>query len=130
MPGFVWADKQYRTACVRLISSFEQDLESTGLIRGSPDFVFTVLTYAAVSLLRALQTQFAHLEPDRDGILATARRAADTLARCAMTSDHLPASQSVFLSRLIDVKSHKSNLKFKMYLVHDNSCNPNDSKIG
>lgn len=38
-------------------------------------------------------------------IFQTARRAADMLARSAMTPDHLPASQSVFLSRLIEVKS-------------------------
>jgi hypothetical protein len=90
---------------MRLIGTFESDVESTGLTRGCPDFVFTVLTYAAVSLLKALQPQFSHLDPNRPSILATARKAADMLARAAMTPDHLPASQSVFLSRLIEAKS-------------------------
>lgn len=88
-----------------LIDTFESELESPGFIRGCPDFVFTVLTYAAVSLLRVTQPRFAHLEPDRGRIFASARKASDMLARSAMTPDHLPASQSVFLSKLIDVKS-------------------------
>ncbi len=90
-----------------MINCFETDFEGPGLTRGCPDFVFTVLTYAAVSLLKATQSQFSHLEPDRSAILLTGRKAADMLARAAMVSDHLPASQSVFLSRLIDVKTHE-----------------------
>ena len=90
-----------------MINCFEVDFESPGLTRGCPDFVFTVLTYAAVSLLRATQSQFAHLEPNRDTIFGPARKAADMLARAAMVPDHLPASQSVFLSRLIEAKAHE-----------------------
>lgn len=96
---------QYQSASTALIHTFENDLESPGFTRGCPDFVFTVLTYAAVSLLRVTQPQFAYLEPDRTQVFSTARKAADMLARSAMTPDHLPASQSVFLSRLIEVKS-------------------------
>ena len=93
---------------MRLINCFEVDIQHPGLTRGCPDFVFTVLTYAAVSLIRATQTQFAHLEPDRPSIFSLARKAADMLAQAAMVSDHLPASQSVFLSRLIDFKERES----------------------
>lgn len=96
---------QYQSASTALIQTFETDLEGPGFTRGCPDFVFTVLTYAAVSLLRVTQPHFAYLEPDRTQVFATARKAADMLARSAMTPDHLPASQSVFLSRLIEVKS-------------------------
>ena len=103
-PHCTRANAQYQAAAARLITSFESDLDAPGITRGSPDFVFTVLTYAAVSLLRALQVQYAHLEPDRGKILDLARKAADMLARSAMTGDHLPAGQSVFLSRLIEVK--------------------------
>ena len=83
------------------------DFDAAGLTRGCPDFVFTVLTYAAVSLLKATQAQFSHLEPDRPTIFLHARKAADLLARAATVPDHLPASQSVFLSRLIEVKAHE-----------------------
>lgn len=76
-----------------------------GLVRGCPDFVFTVLTYAAVSLLKALEPQFGHLDPDRDAITKLARKAAEILQRSAMSPDQLPASQGVFVNRLIHVKS-------------------------
>jgi hypothetical protein len=99
---------QYQIAATKLIATFESDLESTSLTRGCPDKLFTILTYGAVSLLKALQPQFAHLEPNRPSILSTARQAADMLARAAMTPDHLPASQSAFISRLIDVKSNEA----------------------
>jgi hypothetical protein len=92
-------------ASISLIETFETELEAPGFTRGCPDFVFTVLTYAAVSLLRVTQPHFAYLEPDRNKIFTTARKAAEMLARSAMNPDHLPASQSVFLSRLIEVKS-------------------------
>lgn len=100
-------DDQYQGAAIRLITCFEADFELPGLTRGCPDFVFTVLTYAAVSLLKATQHQFSHLEPNRSTIFHLARKAADMLARAAMAPDHLPASQSVFLSRLIEVKTHE-----------------------
>jgi len=90
-----------------LINCFEVDFELPGLTRGCPDFVFTVLTYAAVSLLKATQSQFSHLKPNRSIIFNLARKAADMLARAAMVPDHLPASQSVFLSRLIEAKAHE-----------------------
>ena len=96
---------QYQTAATRLIEGFESDLESQGLTRGCPDFVFTVLTYAAVSLLKATEPIYAHLDPHRPTLFSLTRKAADMLARAAMTPDHLPASQSMFLSRLIEVKS-------------------------
>jgi len=99
------ADPQYQSASTSLIETFETELELPGFTRGCPDFVFTVLTYAAVSLLRVTQPHFAYLEPDRHKIFNTARKASDMLARSAMNPDHLPASQSVFLSRLIEVKS-------------------------
>ena len=102
---------QYQTAAIRLITGFEADLEAPGLTRGCPDFVFTVLTYAAVSLLRATDATYAHLDPHRPTIFLLARKAADMLARAAMTSDHLPASQSMFLSRLIEVKSNENNVE-------------------
>lgn len=101
---------QYQSASTALIHTFENDLEGPGFTRGCPDFVFTVLTYAAVSLLRVTQPQFAYLEPPRNQIFQTARQAADMLARSAMTPDHLPASQSVFLSRLIEVKSTETTM--------------------
>jgi hypothetical protein len=97
--------QQYQSASMALIATFENELEIPGFTRGCPDFVFTVLTYAAVSLLRVTQPHFAFLEPDRARIIASARKASDILARSAMTPDHLPASQSTFLSRLIEVKS-------------------------
>jgi hypothetical protein len=99
------ANFQYQSASTSLIETFETQLEIPGFTRGCPDFVFTVLTYAAVSLLRVTQPHFAHLEPDRSKIFASARKASDMLARSAMNPDHLPASQSVFLTRLIEVKS-------------------------
>lgn len=75
--------------------------------RGCPDFVFTVVTYGAVSLLKSLEPRLAQLDPspDREALLALAQSAADMLACAAVTSDHLPASQSVFLSRLIQTRS-------------------------
>ena len=96
---------QYQTSAIRLINGFEVDLESPGFTRGCPDFVFTVLTYAAVSILKASEPRFCHLDPHRPTLFMLARKAADMLGRAAMTPDHLPASQSVFISRLIEVKS-------------------------
>lgn len=43
--------------------------------------------------------------PDRDALLSLAWSAADMLARAAVTSDQLPASQSVFLCWLIQMRS-------------------------
>jgi hypothetical protein len=99
------ADVQYQSASTSLIETFETELDSPGFTRGCPDFIFTVLTYAAVSLLRVTQPHFAYLEPDRNKIFTMARKASDMLARSAMNPDHLPASQSVFLRRLIEAKS-------------------------
>ncbi|BEJ11400.1 hypothetical protein CspHIS471_0108220 [Cutaneotrichosporon sp. HIS471] len=98
---------EYQHAAVRLIEGFGDDLSAPNLTRGCPDFVFTVVTYGAVSLLQVLEPRLAALEPapDRDAILALARQAADMLARAAVTADHVPASQSMFLSRLIQVRS-------------------------
>lgn len=64
-----------------------------------------MLTYAAVSLLKATEARFAHLDPHRPTIFMSARKAAEMLSRTAMTPEHLPASQSVFINRLIEVKS-------------------------
>lgn len=101
------ADGKYQQAAVRLLECFGRDLSSPSLTRGCPDFVFTVVTYGAVSLLKSLEPRLAALEPspDRSAVLLLARSAADMLARAAVTSDHLPASQSVFLSRLIQARS-------------------------
>ena len=95
-------DTQYQSAPRSLIETFEAELDSPGFTRGCPDFIFTVLTYAAVSLLRVTQPHFAYLKPDRDKIFSRARKASDMLARSAMDPDHLPASQSVFLRRLME----------------------------
>lgn len=92
-------------AAVRLIHCFDTDIDLPGFTRGCPDFYFTVLTYAAVSLLRTLQAQFATLEPKRDIVLHLARKAADILGRSAATPEHLPASQASFLSRLIEIRA-------------------------
>lgn len=86
---------------MRVINTFESSFEAPGLTRGCPDLIFTALTYAAVSLLKATQPQFSHLEADRNSIFTASRKAADMLARAATTAEHLPASQSVFLSHLI-----------------------------
>lgn len=100
-------DQQYQQAAIRLLECFGRDLSTPNLTRGCPDFVFTVVTYGAVSLLKSLEPRLAALEPspDRTAVLALARSAADMLARAAVTSDHVPASQSVFLSRLIQARS-------------------------
>lgn len=92
---------------MRLLEGFGDDLSTPNLTRGCPDLVFTVVTYGAVSLLKALEPRLAALEPapDRDAILTLARSAADMLARAAVTADHVPASQSMFLSRLIQARS-------------------------
>ncbi|GMK54789.1 hypothetical protein CspeluHIS016_0113750 [Cutaneotrichosporon spelunceum] len=102
-----WAE--YQHAAVRLIEGFGADLSAPNLTRGCPDFVFTAVTYGAVSLLQALEPRLATLEPapDRDAIFALARQAADMLARAAVTADHVPASQSMFISRLIQVRSRQ-----------------------
>ena len=99
------ANRQYQNIAMRLIDAFETEFEGKGFTRGCPDFVYTTLTFAAVSLLKGTQAQFAHLEPDRAALLSLARKAADILARTATTSDHLPASQHAFISRLIDKRS-------------------------
>jgi hypothetical protein len=101
---------QYQLAAMRLIETFEMEFESSGFTRGCPDFVYTILTFAAVSLLKCTQSQFSHLDPDRSSVLSFARKAADSLARTATTPDHLPATQHAFLTRLIDQRSHDHTL--------------------
>jgi hypothetical protein len=98
-------DSQYQASAIRLIEEFESDFETSGLARGCPDFIFTFLTFGVVSLLKGIQPQYAHLEPDRNSLIALARKAAGTLSRSAATPDHLPAIQHSFLTRLIDTRS-------------------------
>ncbi|WOO78104.1 Xylanolytic transcriptional activator xlnR [Vanrija pseudolonga] len=90
---------EFQASAIRLIELFDIDLSSSHL-RGAPDTVFTVLTYAAVSLVHSVALGGRDSE-NKAAVLALARRASDVLARAAMTPDHLPAAQSVFLSRLI-----------------------------
>lgn len=92
-------------SAIRLIEEFESDFESAGLTRGCPDFIFTFLTFAAVSLLKSTQPQYAHLEPNRHSLFSLARKASGILSRSAATPDHLPAIQHSFLTRLIDARS-------------------------
>ena len=96
---------QYQISAIRLIEEFESDFEAAGLTRGCPDFIFTCLTFGAVSLLKCVKPQYAHLNPDRGLLITLARKAADILARSAATPDHLPAIQHSFISRLIDTRS-------------------------
>ncbi|KAK4687227.1 hypothetical protein P7C73_g2891, partial [Tremellales sp. Uapishka_1] len=125
---------EYQTAAIRLINSFEADLEATGLIRGCPDFLFTVLTYATVSLLKATQSQFSHLEPNITHLFAIATSASSVLARSATASDHLPASLSVFISNLIrprveteartmDVQAFDGNLDTSLWPIVEQTAN-------
>lgn len=77
-------------------------MEGAGFTRGCPDFAFTVLTYAAVSLLKIVPFDLAPLSGHSyKYVVSLARKAADVLARAAVTPDHLPASQSILLTRLI-----------------------------
>jgi hypothetical protein len=97
---------QFESAATSLIHGFEIDFERTGYLYGCPDFVFTVLTYAAVSLLKVLKPRTAsiattHSSTDRQEIIDRVRRTSDMLFNAAMSPDQLPASQSAFLSRLI-----------------------------
>ncbi|KAL1408026.1 hypothetical protein Q8F55_004823 [Vanrija albida] len=91
---------EYQASAIRLIELFDIDLSSSHL-RGAPDTVFTVLTYAAVALVHSVALGGKSSSNNKAAVLALARRASDVLARAAMTPDHLPAAQSVFLSRLI-----------------------------
>ena len=100
---------------VRLINSFETDFEAKGLTRGCPDFIYVILTFAAVSLLKLTQPQFSHLDPDCKALLELARRAAGILARTATAADHLPSTQNVFLSRLIDARSQEQPQKHQQH---------------
>lgn len=92
-------------SAIRLVEEFESDFEGAGFTRGCPDFIFTFLTFAAVSLLKGTQQQYAHLEPNRHSLFALARKASGILSRSAATPDHLPAIQHSFLTRLIDARS-------------------------
>lgn len=80
------------------------------------------MTYGAVSLLQSLEPRLARLDPspDRNAVLSLARAAADMLARAAMTPDHLPASQSVFLSRLIQVRSRPPRHRSSEHTLYGN----------
>ncbi|KAJ9111776.1 hypothetical protein QFC22_006435 [Naganishia vaughanmartiniae] len=96
----------FQTIAIRLIECFEHDLQSKGLIKGCPDFVFTALTYAVVSLLKSTQARYSNLEGSpTNQILLLCRRAADMLAKGAGASEHLPSIQATFLHRLLDIRS-------------------------
>jgi hypothetical protein len=95
----------YQSSAIRLIEEFESDFEGAGFARGCPDFIFTFLTFGAVSLLKGVQPQYANLEPNRQALISLARKAAGILSRSAATPDHLPAIQHSFLTRLIDSRS-------------------------
>lgn len=59
--------------------------------------MFTILTYAAVSVLKTASIALEGFEPD----LRSASRAADILSRAALSPDHLPATQHALITRLI-----------------------------
>jgi hypothetical protein len=63
--------------------------------------MFTVLTYGAVSLFKVAAISVDGLNLQKPNVIDLARRAADILAQGSVTSDHLPASQHLLLSRLI-----------------------------
>lgn len=44
---------QFQTVASNIIGCFEKDWDDQGLARGCPDFLYTVLTFAVVSLLKA-----------------------------------------------------------------------------
>lgn len=95
-------DVQYHSAAVYLVNHFDEGFEAAGLTRGCPDFIFTVLTYGVVSLLKILSVPVSGFETITQSIIDLARRASDILARAAVTRDHLPAAQSSLVSRLIE----------------------------
>jgi hypothetical protein len=66
------------------------------------------LTYAAVSILKTTQLQVDGFASDDHSVTALARRASDILAQAACTTDHLPASQSSLISRVIDLQLARS----------------------
>lgn len=43
---------QFQTVASNIIECFEKDWDDQGLARGCPDFMYTVLTFAVVSLLK------------------------------------------------------------------------------
>lgn len=92
---------EYQASAARLLHC-EEDLA-----QGCPDFVFTAITYGTVSLLKTLEPRLSKLNSvvGRDTVLALSRRASEVLGRAAVTRDHLPASQSSFLSRLVQIRS-------------------------
>lgn len=60
---------QFQTVASNIIECFEKDWDDQGLARGCPDFMYTVLTFAVVSLLKVslfflLSRAAALLKPD------------------------------------------------------------------
>jgi hypothetical protein len=103
--GGIWLIDQYHGVAVQLIRHFDDAFDSRGYTRGCPDFLFTVFTYGAVSLLKIISVPVEGFETITQSILDLARRASDILAQAAVTRDHLPASQSALVTRLIEKSS-------------------------
>ena len=94
-----------------MVEIFETSLEGTGFSRGCPDYIYTILTFGAVSLLKGTQKRFKGLKADHSILIGTARKAASILARAATSSDHLPAALNAFLTRLVQSRTQtQSNL--------------------
>lgn len=93
-----------------MIELFESDYEGVGYTRGCPDYVFTILTFAAVSLLKGTEAHFSHLQPNKTALTALARKASGILSRSATAADHLPAIQHSLLTRLINYTTKMANV--------------------
>ncbi|WRT67273.1 uncharacterized protein IL334_004240 [Kwoniella shivajii] len=97
---------ELQKAATRVIQSYHTSFDTTSETRlGCPDMMHTFVTYAIVSLLRILQPQFAHLDPNAKEVLDIASSAADMLSRAVAANDNVPDGHSIFLTKLIDAKS-------------------------
>ncbi|WWC61506.1 uncharacterized protein I303_104090 [Kwoniella dejecticola CBS 10117] len=117
---------EMQSSASRLIHTYHSSFDGLAHTRlGCPDMLHTFVTYAAVSLLRILRSQFSHFGPSWDGVLVDVQLASDMLDRAITKTDGSANDLSSFLLRLLEAKRDERNGKVEVNLC----SSEDDSRI-
>jgi hypothetical protein len=108
------------TACATIT---RDELAPKGFLKYSPDSHFVMVSYAVLSLLKLIRSEFQKFLADEQKTLSLVKDVADTLENIAANSHHTPALYSSFVRALITARVEPP-------AVNGESAPPTDGKEG
>ncbi|KAG9015703.1 hypothetical protein FRB90_004396 [Tulasnella sp. 427] len=89
-------------SCARIV---KEELAPKGYMRYSPDSHFVLFSYALLTLLKLIRTEFRAFIQNEDSILSLVGEVADLFDEMAVNQYHTPALYSSFLRALVSSKA-------------------------